>query len=93
MQCAGYCQRFFAKKSIQPAVLAADPSREEAEDDVGSQDPNTEWPGKAGFGITVWTMSYTARLSGLQDAGPAPVGGDERAGERASPVGQSEHGA
>jgi hypothetical protein len=43
MQGADVVNAFHAKKSIQPAVLAADPSREKTKDDMGSQDPDTEW--------------------------------------------------
>ena len=39
MQWAGVVNAFRAKKSIEPAVLAAEPGSEETEDDVGAEDP------------------------------------------------------
>ena len=42
MQPAGIVNAFRAKKSIQPAAVAPEPGGEEANDDMGSQDPKAQ---------------------------------------------------
>ena len=75
-------------------IFAAGVGDDEAEEDVAAEPPDAERGlGNVGLRDLFHGLVKARVVHGLDEAGPAPVGGDEGLGEHAERLGQREHGA
>src|SRR5262245_37868271 len=94
MQWACIVNAFHVKKSIQATAVATEPGGEEADNDVGSEDPEAEnrrRKFRLNDGLHDVVVAFAPQR--LQDSGPTPVRCYERLSDHFDPLGQREHRA